>query len=787
MQVNPLSIHHGKFSVLDATLKELPIVGFDTEDDTKGTPLSFAFYSDQGHFYTHKVNEALDYVYDAPETTVFAAHQLEYDLNNLFKACNWKYVEEMTYASRLLKATLYFSRNYFINSMNFFNGSLEKMGKFVGLSKLEGNVFDPKYNIRDAQIVYVFIKRFQKKLIKELGVNLGITIGQIAISAYRRNFMLNREQTTYNSRNCLRAYYGGRVEIFYMGNRKGPIHVADINSAYPTVMRNFPYPDTTYIEPSSIGTHEFGIGKFQVRVPRKCFVPPLPVHSKDGRLFFPTGKITGWWTYAEVRYAQTCGVKILKEFEGEGTNRGCMPFGDFVNYFYDRRMPFKKRLKKNENDYKASFESWLNKWIPNNLYGKFCQHKAGTIMTREPLFEHKLKDKVYKMFKIGPFYNYNIEKTIAPFTANFMWGIYVTSYARIYLHKALQQIHDMGGILLYCDTDSVMYTGLDKCPLPLGDKLGQWDIETYDLVIFRQSKGYLLCNRNWSWYNIEKVACKGVNTENAYEFIIEGMATTFKPMRFKEAQIRIHAAKNKDKFLSEVGVNIWRDVEKQMRSIYIKRKGRRGVTRPVAVNTIPGLERRAFCKATSIRKELKNDKIRIKKPAHKRAFKNIVIPTGWFDKKSKETSTGKERISQKIHWFRSQECMDLHPGDIWFKGIVVRTETGKFSEYYKIHVIFWKAQKTPRPFTGAIKTSFLTNFGITESPLQKTLTVSLAKKYIKNSSLNLNIEISDANFKGQFVDEISGAENETKNLKTLDWSKLDAVHNKIKRAVPGPG
>jgi hypothetical protein len=490
MNQNPLSKYRHKFSRIESNPTEQPIIGFDSEDDGKGTPILFAFYGDfpKKTYVTKHWKKALDFIYSIEEPTIFVAHNLEYDTANLFKQDNYLMVDSMLYTSKLLKVVLYGTKHTMIDSHSFFSGSLEKLGDFVGIPKLDGDPFSRKYILRDAEIPYRFIKDFQSKLVNELKINMGVTIGQMAMQTYRRDFMSDKVQHTYNSPNTLKAYYGGRVEIFYKGAMHN-VHVSDINSCYPTVMKIYPYPDTKTIEPSSIDTHEYGIGKFKVHVPDDTFLPVLPYKTKSKRLFFPVGTFTGWWTYAEMRIALENGASIIKEYQGEGTNLGCYPFAEFIDTFYN------KRLESTTDFEKLFYKLWLN-----NLYGKWCQRMGGSLMCRDKLPDFKLKkmreDPDFKECKIGPFYNYKTPKKKPAETANFMWGVYVTSYARMYLYNGIKSIHNAGHTLLYCDTDSIMFHPKnDNFPLPISRKLGDWDLETFDLGVFRQAKGYLLCNK----------------------------------------------------------------------------------------------------------------------------------------------------------------------------------------------------------------------------------------------------------------------------------------------------
>ncbi len=776
VQPNPLKEFFGKFSTIEAKLFEYPIIGVDTEDNSKGTPCLFGMYGDfkEVSYHTKHADEMLSRIYDIEEPTIFVCHNLEYDIANLFKDEDYLVVDSMIYASSLLKVTLAGTKHYFLNSHSFFKGSVKQMGKFVGLEKLEGNALDPEYLLMDCKIPYKFVKRLQKKLINEVGVNLGVTIGKMSMDTYRRSYMMGKTQKTYCSPNCLKAYYGGRVEIF----KKGICHnvnVTDINASYPNVMRKYTYPDTATIEPSTLDTHKYGIGEFTVYVPDDVFIPVLP-KKVGGRLFFPKGIFKGWWTYHEVRYAVEHGTILIEEHDGEGTNVGCFPFEDFIDTFYDLRQDAKKRKKKNPDDVEAMFDDLFYKFWLNNLYGKWCQHKDGNEMTREKWPNYKLdkarKNPDFKETKIGPFYNYTVPKDKPPATANFMWGIYVTSYARMELHTGLDNVHRAGHTLLYCDTDSVMYVpNGNNIPFNITDNLGDWDLEHFDLGIFRQAKGYILCNKMGKDYEIEKVACKGVPTHYAYDFIIEGMAKFVKPMRMKEALIRVNAEANKgdDEFLKDIGENVWKDVEKEMRSIYIKRVGD-VITYPVDVDDIHDLLSECKLPKKSIKKELKKDGINIKKNSHKNNFENTIIPAGYFDRTGKDFRKPRVFLSQKIFHLRKSQCAELKKGNTWFEGDILQVRTdSKGKQNYTIFITGYKKRKLNAHFWGSLPFSFFESYGMSENLLGKKLDIVLGNDYLTSKSLELLIRFSESTNKGQVDTGFIEPENNLsdKHLATL--------------------
>ena len=756
---NPLLKFHSSFNENITKLREWPIVGFDSEDDSRGTVTLFGFFSDNGGYVTKNHEKAIDYIYNLETAHYFVAHNLEYDFVNFFKHSKYDYIDEMIYAgNKLLKFTLKGCAHVFIDSSSFFRGNLRSMGKFVGLKKLDGNAYDEKYVERDAEICYTFMKEFQRTLVHDEGVNLGITIGQMAMALYRRNYMTSKKQITYNSPNCLEAFYGGRTEAFYLGILKHGVKASDINSCYPDQMKNNDFPDTSCIEPSSIKTHKFGIGHFKVHVPEDMFIPPLPYKDKKtGRLFFPVGTFTGWWTYAEINYAISLGVEILEEYAGEGTNNSCRPFEGFITDYYDKRL-----LAKASGD---KFKDLLYKLWQNNLYGKWVQHQAGGIMTREKLPMYKIEPYLehpdFETKKLGDFYWYKIPKLEPPKTANFMWGVYVTSYSRIKLHKGLMAVHKAGYTPVYTDTDSIMYTELptdfvtNRTPLPLSKKLGDWDLEEFDLGIFRQAKAYMLYNHLSSQlsdkepeYHPVKVACKGVPVAYAHDFVIEAFAKFEKPYRFKESLIRATADSNLDKgddFLKEMQANIWAEAEKSMRSVYVKRSGTEGVTFPQNVNDIENVLK-ASVKPYKLdfSETVNNAGVNLLKTVDKNKFIRKDLPKDFFNEEWEREYSGTINVNRRGYRLSYDNCIDLKSGDTWFSGDILRLvyfrkgeiypveepdPKSKTKYYYQVLVRKFKGKVAVENFLCEIRSSILEYVYDHEDLINKNVDVKLLSKY----------------------------------------------------------
>ena len=544
------------------------VVAVDTEDNGQGrvTLCAACWFDEVGRvesFVCRTSEEMVDWMESQPKS-LFVAHNLEYDLVNLYRDREWRGIRDLTYTARLIKARMEASESWFLDSYNFFPFSLKKMGEVVGLKKLEMDIESEEYVTRDAEILLRWFTDFQLRCHEKLGLNLTATIGGLAMKAWRTNFV-SQEWLQFNDPIALDSYYGGRCEIFHKGFVSGPIRVVDVNSMYPYVMtRNFPDPAT--MRPSSWRLSEYGVGRFVVFVPEDTHVPVLPTRIED-RLHFPTGWVEGCWTYHEVRRAVEKGARVAKETESWGTNVGCRPFEPFIRAYY------KARLESADEPEKVFW-----KLILNSSYGRLGQHNDRIEITTQPMSRKQIaKEGAELIRKSGRFYVYRMPLLEPPETTNYIWAAYVTSYARLHLEGLLQAVYDQGYTLCYCDTDSVMYQGETSATLDMDQKrLGALKEEVFDSGEFLIPKGYVLREGK----NV-KIACKGVNLprqldkalhgtdENPqWAFLYGGAATVTKPVRLRQSLVTGELA------------NKWVEHTKMNRAVYERRTGE-GVTSPV--------------------------------------------------------------------------------------------------------------------------------------------------------------------------------------------------------------
>jgi hypothetical protein len=167
-----------------------------------------------------------------------------------------------------------------------------------------------------------------------------------------------------------------------------------------------------------------------------------------------------------------------------------------------------------------------------------------------------------------------------------MWGAHVTSYGRIHLLRQLRAVADKEGCqILYCDTDSVMWTGKADPGLDLDQKrLGALKVDDYDRAEFFMPKGYVLHWKDGAGKRCADVACKGVplprdfnkdhegtNKDPRIKFMRTGTSKAVRPVRLRASLATGEVA------------NVWREVTKERRGDYTRRKGKIGETKPLRV------------------------------------------------------------------------------------------------------------------------------------------------------------------------------------------------------------
>lgn len=256
----------------------------------------------------------------------------------------------------------------------------------------------------------------------------------------------------------------------------------------------------------SIPENKEGVACVTLRVPDDHYYPSLPV--RRDKVYFPTGRWTGWYTLGELRYADSVGVVIEEVRKCLFWEDSDFLFQEYVEALYGRRKATPDK----------EVEGWMYKLFLNALYGKFGM--AGTSLVMGP--EEVLANP--KEMGEGWFREDTPDQT-APYS-NFIWASYITSGARTSLHRHLVNYES-----IYTDTDSCFtYKEVEDT-----DELGALSFESKcEWVDIMGPKNY----KTPAYRKVKGVPQRAIDTERVIELGdgLKGMRYQYKkPLRFNEA------------------------------------------------------------------------------------------------------------------------------------------------------------------------------------------------------------------------------------------------------------
>lgn len=351
------------------------------------------------------------------------------------------------------------------------------------------------YGENDCRSLYEILQLFNS-IIADVGGSVGYTIASTAMLTFRKKF-LDREIPNYFPYNNLfrNAYYGGRVEIIRMlAQEKGsPYYYYDVNSEYPDVMANHPYPVSMPLSVRYKDAEECsgkcGIMEASVIAPPDLDIPLLPYRHPDSKkLLFPLGKWYGWYEYSLIEEALRHGYEVRPhrcyEFQSEYI------FREYVKRFYDLKC------------HSEGAERQTMKLLLNALYGKFGEHQE-----REELITNPDTD-ITGSYPYDDIFGYSIRKLIR-FSAYHLPAIAarVTSLAQLKLYSYIEQIQRQGGNIYYMDTDSIVTDIRIQTSSELGSLKLEHEIRS---AVFLAPKTYCLRLYNADETgNDEKIVMKG--------------------------------------------------------------------------------------------------------------------------------------------------------------------------------------------------------------------------------------------------------------------------------------
>lgn len=236
-----------------------------------------------------------------------------------------------------------------------------------------------------------------------------------------------------------KAYYGGRCEVYRYD--EADLHKYDVNSLYPTAMLG-PVP-VEYIGMSKkVPDDDCEIGFYHAEIDYpETYVPALAY--RVGKLFFPIGKMSGYWTSMEIRQAVADGAAVKIR---SGILFRAEPI--FAGYVMD--LHTKKQKAEEEHN---QGRRYIYKKLLNSLYGKFGQRRIRRAYALDPGTSRMLNvpgyPKVYPLVhnpQVVWYWTQSLSRHILPHIA-----AAVTARARMIQLAYLR----MPGRIWYTDTDSL--------------------------------------------------------------------------------------------------------------------------------------------------------------------------------------------------------------------------------------------------------------------------------------------------------------------------------------------
>lgn len=526
--------------------------------DTLKGDMDFAYI---GLIFRNKFHEKIltlhEDTYTDASNIVRIKNQLFYDGKEVEKFESWMDIKKMTYKC--------------LKSQNDKDDYRHKI-----YTKKDLQEYLKKDNISLAQCLEKF---YEWDLVKRAGPSFTIAGQALKVSQLFLDVKIY-SSTPSEDEFVRKSYFGGRTEIFktmfsndiertlknsnlkfpektiekFLENKGKIIEVFDVNSLYPTMMQLYDFPYGKGKFSNEYFSEKYGVVHCKVKVP-KMKIPPLPTKAmgSDGelKLIFPTGVFEGYWTVHELEYARSLGVEILEIYGGIYYDEVYPIFKNFINTLYSMRMESKQILSdNNEGIIKISSEEiskhkaneQLCKLIMNSTYGKYGTDKNGKEILVDYVDVIKLgKTRTIKT-KDTTMEIYLESSNLDNMFSRVIIASYVTSFARIYMHKLIMRIGE--DHVYYMDTDSLF---IDKKLNEsyndvVGSKLGQLKFEyPSDEAVYILPKTYSSASYDYipsldEFVRKTKVKAKGFNKYEVKGIQLENM---FEYMSLDEAIIKV--------------------------------------------------------------------------------------------------------------------------------------------------------------------------------------------------------------------------------------------------------
>lgn len=203
--------------------------------------------------------------------------------------------------------------------------------------------------------------------------------GSVAAAMFRKHaikqFKAGQDQLPKEVQFAARcAYAGGRIEVCKIGFHDGPVYDYDINSAYPSMMKDLPCLKCgAWSHGNGTPPPGFTLVKLRYNFQAGQRFYPLFYRTKRMQISFPSDG-AGWYWYPEYQAALACAGDVdVLEYWHYKSSCDHKPF-TWIEDYYETR---KQWLKAPASDWRSGGEKIL-KLGTNSLYGKCAQQLGGT-------------------------------------------------------------------------------------------------------------------------------------------------------------------------------------------------------------------------------------------------------------------------------------------------------------------------------------------------------------------------------------------------------------------------
>lgn len=288
------------------------------------------------------------------------------------------------------------------------------------------------------------------------------------------------------------AYYGGRVDCFWLGHREETTHQVDVTGLYPSVMIGSQYPskqlevhmDRTWSDPPD----DFQPSHCTAEVWLESETGEYPVRTSEGT-YYCTGRVRTILCGPELEQAW---IKGHVQFIGRYVRYELKPlFNGVIKYLWACR----KTAKTNGD----KFDDYLCKMMMNSLHGKFGQKSGDWLYQGKqlPCDKYAYGGVVGKSiendrdFRVLAGHCYERDKGQEDPKGFVPIAAWCTSYARVFMDEIRAKCGE--GNVLYQATDSLLLSGLG---------LAQLQVAGY---VRDNELGYFHYEGSYPWVNVHGI------------------------------------------------------------------------------------------------------------------------------------------------------------------------------------------------------------------------------------------------------------------------------------------